>query len=203
MRKLKTIGFAALLALRPIGMIAQDSVGLSKPSKLAELREQSKPGREHQMLSDFAGRWKLSVSPGNKNGISTGSARSYMTLENRFLWLGYEAKGKAGKFKGTFTVGFDRRHGVFTLIAMDTNGTYFVTSQGKQTPGTRKIKLAGKDDDPHMKAMGFEKEFVHVLDLSTPDAFTIKILYIDTRTDERREMEALAFKFERKDGTIE
>ena len=166
----------------------------------AELREQSKPGPEHELLAKFSGRWKLSITGAGRRGISEGSARSYMTLENRFLWLGYEARGTAGRFKGAFTIGFDRRHEEFTLIAMDTDGTYFVTSRGKQKPETETIKLVGKDDDPHMKAMGFEKEFAHVLELSADDAFSIKVLYIDNRTDERKEVEALEFKFERLKG---
>ena len=194
---LKLRAIALLLAFHPVGISAQETGQSNKRLTPAELREQSKPGPEHQMLAEFAGRWKLSVSAQGKRGVSTGSARSYMTLENRFLWLGYDAKGKAGNFKGAFTIGFDRRHSEFTLIAMDTDGTYFVTSRGKRASGAKTIKLTGKDDDPHMKALGFEKEFAHVLDLSGKDSFSIKVLYIDNRTDERKEIEALEFKFER------
>lgn len=165
--------------------------------EIARLRELAKPGPEHEMLAKCAGNWDVAVSTG-KREASTGGGRSYMTMEGRFLWVGYEARGASGRFKGAFTIGFDRRHEHFTLIAMDTDGTYFVISRGKKLPDSEKIKLIGVDDDPYMTKLGLKKEFAHVLDFSDPDKFTIDVLFIDTRTKERKEIEAMTFTFTRK-----
>lgn len=166
------------------------------PDQIRKLLEQARPGPEHQLLAQFAGKWKLSiqVGPGAKN---TGRANSYMTMENRFLWIGYNTDNKKRPFKGSFQIGFDRRHGHFTLIAMDTSGTYFVTSRGKLDTKTRKARLVGKDDDPYMKSLGFTKEFAHVLDFSSPDRFVITVMFIDNRTPKRTESKGMELIFER------
>lgn len=94
-------------------------------------------------------------------------------------------------------IGFDRRNVRYTLTGIDTHGTYSIASQGMKDARTGKIKLYGKDDDPHMKAMGFEKEFAHELDFRNSDEFSINVYYIDTRTPQRREMKAMSFDFTR------
>ena len=177
--------------------------GKEKPlssEEMAKLLELTKPGPEHELLKEFSGNWTVSISGGRggKAAASTGGGRSYMTLEGRFLWIGYGAKGRSGNYKGSFQIGFDRRHGRFDLIAMDNFGTYFVTSHGKMDAETKKAKLYGEDDDPYMKAMGLDKEFIHELDFSNPDKFTITVYFIDTRTPERKEEKAMVFSFERK-----
>lgn len=182
-------------------LVSDSAIGEKEPgeqNKPANFRELAEPGPEHELLAKFSGKWNLSVSSVGRKGASKGRARSYMTLEKRFLWLGYEANGQAGRFKGSFVLGFDRRHEEFTLIAMDLDGTYFVTSRGKQQNGKHTLKLFGKDDDPHMKALGFEKEFAHEIDLSDPGKLSLKVFYIDTRTNERKEIEAMDFSFERR-----
>lgn len=167
--------------------------------KVEQLRELANPGPEHEELEKYAGKWQVKVTMGNgeQAPASTGNGTSYMTLERRFLWIGYNVNGKAGRIKGNFTIGFDRRNERYSLIAMDTFGTYFVTSHGKKDEKTGKLKLYGKDDDPYMKSLGYDKEFVHVIDLQSDDEFTIEVHFIDTRTPERKEIKAMAFHFTR------
>ena len=94
-----------------------------------------------------------------------------------------------------YTLGFDRRHGDYTVIAMDENGTYWVTARGKRD-GSR-IPMYGADDDPVMSAMGFTKEFVIIVDVASTDRFTIETRYVDTRTPERSEIPFIAFELRR------
>ncbi len=195
--------FLVVMALAVTGPAAPAQEGEKDPKKLsiAELKEQAKPGPEHDLLEKFMGKWDVTVtmSRGRQSASSKGGGNSYMTLERRFLWLQYGTAGKAGKFKGAFLIGFDRRHGHFTLIGLDTHGTYYVSSKGKKDPESGKIKLYGQDDDPHMKAMGFAKEFVHVLDLQDPAKLTLEVFYIDTRAKERKENKAIEYVFKRKE----
>lgn len=77
-------------------------------------------------------------------------------------------------------------------------GTYFITSQGRRdTPGG-KIRMLGTDDDPVMKAMGHTKEFVHVLDLRSPDEFAVEVWVVDTRTSARKEFKYMECLFKRR-----
>jgi len=178
--------------------LAQDAPQRPTPEQIAEYRELTRPGPEHDLMAKFAGSWNVTVTGAGRSAPSKGGGTSYMTLERRFLWIGYGARGRSGNFRGSFTLGFDRRNERFDLIAMDTDGTYFITSHGTQDPETGRIKLYGKDDDPYMKSLGFEKEFAHVIDFRDEDHFTSEVLYIDTRTPERKEMKGMELTFERK-----
>ncbi len=121
-----------------------------------------------------------------------------MIVGNRFLQIEYQAEGASGELEGMFTIGFDGRHDHYALFAVDSFGTYFVSSKGKLDEATGTIRMLGSDDDPMMKAMGLTKEFVHVLDLRGPDKFAIEIHFVDTRTPERREIKFMEFVFTRK-----
>ena len=189
-----------LLILTLINLSAADAPKTLSIEERKALVELMNPGPEHQHLKKFSGKWDIELSMGPQGNTTPlkGTGNAYMTLEDRFLWIGYQAKFQTRAFKGSFTIGFDRRHQHYVLIAMDTSGTYFVSSKGKADPETGLIKLYGKDDDPYMKSMGYEKEFAHALDLSNTDQFSIRVLYVDTRTPERRESTGMLFRFTRK-----
>ena len=94
-----------------------------------------------------------------------------------------------------YTFGFDRRHGIYTVIAMDETGTYWVTAKGAFDGGS--IVMYGTDEDPVMRSMGLDNEFVILLHSRTSDRFEIETRFIDTRTPERREMSFLRFDLRR------
>ncbi len=176
---------------------AQEPAAKPAPSaSREELLKQTQPGAEHERMAKYAGEWAASASMGNRSSV--GSARARMITGGRFLHIEYTLTGAAGPIEGSFLIGFDRRHGHYELLATDTFGTYWVASRGKSEAEGGKIKLAGRDDDPTMKALGFTKEFVHVLDFRRPDEWGIEVRFIDTRTPERREIQAMEYRFQRK-----
>lgn len=153
------------------------------------------PGPEHEKLARYSGTWNVRVTMGPLT--YHGAATNRMTVGGRFLQVEYQAEGEKGATEGIFIAGFDPRHQRHTLIAMDSFGPYFVTSQGKPD-ASGKLRLLGSDDDPTMKAMGFTKEFVHVVDFKSADEFTIEVRFIDTRTPERKEMKFMTYSFTRR-----
>ena len=193
--------WGALLA--SVEVFGQGPITRPSPEELDAMRELMRAGPEHEALSAFSGEWELSLHMGPRDGASvlSGSARSYMTLENRFLWIGYRAGQGGSGMKGSFTLGFDRRHGRYDLIGMDSYGTYFIVSRGKADEETGRIKLYGTDDDPYMASLGYEKAFAHEIDMSENDGFSIDVFYIDTRTEERKEQRAMRFVFKRAQTT--
>ena len=92
-------------------------------------------------------------------------------------------------------LGMDRRHSEYTIQSMDSWGTYFVTARGKRKADSKLIKLYGTDDDPHMKSMGFTKEFAFALDFTASNKFSVKVYMIDNRTPNRREMLMMEYQF--------
>lgn len=175
----------------------------AKPPTAAELLKLAGPGPEHEKMAKYAGKWDIMIKMGGTASYK-GEAENRMTVAGRFLQMDFKAKaakeipGLPADTEGAFTLGFDRRHGHYALIHMDTFGTYFVTSQGKADETTGKIRMAGKDDDPMMKAMGLTKEFVHVVDFKSADEFVVEVLIIDTRTPARKEMKFMEYAFARK-----
>lgn len=188
--------FLAPIAGQQVGSAAD---AIKRPSRavIANLREQMQAGPEHDKLATFSGDWELSIRAGRDDHY-TGTASTRMILENRFLVIDYNARSLRSSFAGSFTLGFDRRHAHYTLIAMDTSGTYYVTSKGQVDSKTGKIKLYGKDDDPYMRSLGHEKEFGHAIDFSRTDQFSIEVIYIDTRTPERQEKSGMLFTFQKR-----
>ena len=187
----------ALLVGPGIHASAQEVQPAPKVPSIADQLKRAKPGPEHEKLVRYSGEWDLEIKM-RPNTIYQGRATNLAIVGGRFLQIEYQTKGSRDSIDGIFTVGFDPRHERFTMIAMDSFGPYFVTSQGKRDEATGIIKMLGTDDDPAVKAMGYTKEFIHALDLRGPDEFTIEIYFINTRTPERREMKFMTYTFKRK-----
>lgn len=196
----KLIALALALTLVNNSLPAQESTQQKKLPSRAEQLKLTKPGVEHKKLARYVGEWNVEMKMGSgaKALVYQGTAESRMLVGGRYLQIEYQAKSQSKSTEGIFTLGFDPRHQHFTLIAMDSFGTYFVTSQGKRDNKTGMIRMRGTDDDPKMKAMGYTKEFVHVLDLKSDNEFAVEVLFVDTRTPAKREFKFMEYTFKRK-----
>jgi hypothetical protein len=162
---------------------------------LEALLEQARPGPEHERLAVLAGDWEVQLRQfGAEQPLATGAAEGASILEGRFVDVSGELEGH-GAFR--FTLGFDRRHGEFTITLADTNGTYAVSARGEEQQDGR-IRMRGRDDDPYMQSLGLEKEFVFDLVLEGEDAFRIELFFVDTRTEERPLLEQVVYAFARR-----
>ena len=143
----------------------------------------------HELLGSLVGGWDVYV-----DDTAVGEATARPRLGGRFLEI--EIASSVGLIRQAIdTFGFDDRHGHYTVIAMDQTGTYWVTAQGVAEGGS--IPMYGRDNDPVMKSMGLEKEFVIQLTVTSPDRITIAIRFIDNRTEARREIPFLEFELRR------
>ena len=157
---------------------------------------QGEPGPEHGALATFVGEWQVWLGSSDEpaSGDPIGNATALMRLGGRFLE--FELEATAGPIRqAIYTFGFDRRHKLYTVVAMDNTGTYQVTGRG-MAEGPR-IAMYGTDEDPVMLSMGFEKEFAIALHLVADDHIAIETIFIDTRTPERTEMPFLTFELRR------
>jgi hypothetical protein len=148
------------------------------------------PGPEHEVLAGLVGSWEVGLE-----GTVAGSATGRHRLDGRFYEI--ELRVDRGPVRhAIYTFGFDRRHGHYTVIAMDASGTYWVAASGARE-GDR-IRMEGTDDDPYMRSLGFTKEFVIELHVPADDRVAIETRFIDTRTDARTEMPFLRFDLVRR-----
>jgi len=189
----------ALLAGLLIGAAAVGSAlhGQDDPTSREELIEQSRPGPEHERLVGLEGEWEVverSAVPGTEETL--GTARAASILEGRFLVLDFTLDTGPAARSFRYTLGYDRRHDEYSIVVMDTSGTYFVTARGAEVEGL--IHMSGTDDDPMMARMGFEKKFVFGLEFEDENTFSVTLFFVDTRTTEERLMPYTTFTFMRK-----
>jgi hypothetical protein len=136
--------------------------GMPSPEDMAKMMEMMRPGEEHDVLAEMEGEWEqdwsTSMMPGAPAQRSKGSATGKLILGDRFLELQSKGAMMGQPFEAKTILGFDRRHGVYTMAQFDTMGTYFVTATGKRDPQTGTIVLMGKDTDPMMGEQEFKTE---------------------------------------------
>ena len=160
---------------------------------LSAQEDASRPGPEHEILGALAGDWTVTIASLEASGPH-GRASARMRLDGRFLEITLAMR--AGPVRDViYTFAFDRRHDEYAVVMMDDAGTYFVTARG--TVEGDRIAMYGKDDDPVMSAMGFEKEFAIALTLHSDTHVTLETIFIDTRTPERKEIPFVAFDLRR------
>jgi hypothetical protein len=170
-----------------------------QPPSPQDLLAKTRPGPEHARLAALDGDWRITITMGGgpQQAVWRGEAAAKPIVGRRFLEITYKAEGAGEPAEGVLLLGFDRRHGEYTLVALDQWGTYWVTARGKPTEGSPVIKMYGRDDDPMMKAMGLTKEFAFALDLTDAAHPKLAALMIDTRTPERKELKLVEYAFER------
>lgn len=156
------------------------------------------PSAEHEEMASYAGTWDVEMNfASDSKNVYTGSSTNAMIVGGRFLQIQFSLNKGDSDVDGAFILGFDRRNLEYQILAMDSWGTYYVTAVGKRSEETGAIKMYGKDNDPNMKKMEFDKEFGHICKFKSENRFTIEIFFIDTRTDARTELKSMEYRFSR------
>ena len=115
------------------------------------MSEAGQPGPEHERLAALAGVWdvemKIWPQPDAEPIVAAGRMQSEMILGGRFLRQ--QVAIESGPFAGEALsfLGFDRRSSEFTVVGMDTSGTYWVTAKGPVGDDSARLVLSGTDFD--------------------------------------------------------
>ena len=166
-----------------VGALAGAAVLGQEPDEVEQLLEQARPGIEHEALMALAGDWDLALVPaGSERPSATGSATARALLGGRFLDVELVLGEDERRTELRYTLGFDRRHDEYSLILIDTEGTYAITARGPAQDGS--IRMLGTDDDPYMASLGLEKKFAFDLELSGASEFALALYFVDTRTED-------------------
>lgn len=171
----------SVLAGAPAPAAAQDP----SPEELAELRARvaraAEPGPEHARLTALEGAWRWETvfrpAPGAEPATATGVATARPILDGRFLVLeARRREGEAAPRASRTILGFDRRSEEYTVLALDTWGTYWVTARGSWDGARDAAVMSGRDRDP---LLGHVQLYDFVLSFPEPDAFRIEIVFHD------------------------
>ncbi len=171
------------LALLSTSILAQDEAEEQQGAgaeMMAAYMEMAKPGPEHQRLADLAGEWKQSLKiwhePGGEPVLMEGKVTNTMILGGRFL----ESRGVSGEepmqTEGVNIIGFDRRYGHYTIILMDSWGTYYVTAAGTFDDSSRTIVMSGEAMNP---VLGHLEEYDMILRFTDKDTYVFEIVFTD------------------------
>ncbi len=133
------------------------------PEVYQEVMRLAQPGPEHELLTQLTGEWVSEVSiqmaPGTPAMVQKATASGALILEGRFVEIKAFGDFMGQPFESLTFLGFDRRHEEYTLIGLDTLGTYWVSARGKRGEDGV-IRLRGEDDDTLGKQVfHFEYEF--------------------------------------------
>jgi hypothetical protein len=167
----------AFQGVGPAGAGAQEPT----PELMARVMELAQPGPEHAVLTGLAGEWDQTVriwpEPGAAPMELTGRAVNRMILGNRFLESNstYSIGVPGESLESVSLLGFDRRHEEFTLVGLDTQGTYWVTARGtRDDSGT--IVMRGTDDEP---VIGHTQVYDFRITIDGPDRYVVEIVFHD------------------------
>jgi hypothetical protein len=137
------------------------------------------PGPEHEVLARLAGTWDQDIriwpEPGAEPMSSKGVAEARMILGGRFLESRAEAEFFGVRGESVSIMGFDRRRDLYTVLGLDTFGTYWVAAAGK-AEGETHIVMRGEDEDP---VIGHTQEYEFRIRIDDADTWTMEIVFLD------------------------
>jgi hypothetical protein len=131
-----------------VPLLGQETKKVDSTEAMMEMYiEMAKPVPEHQKLGELSGRWtmtsKLWFNPAEPPRVASGTATGRLILGGRFLHLDSSVKGGAISADSVTILGFDRRSNDYTMIGLDTLGTYYITAAGKYDDAAKGIVLDG------------------------------------------------------------
>ena len=177
MKKLRLVAGMAVasLAIGPGVVLGQEP----SAEQVARTMELAKPGPEHEELGRLAGEWDQRLrywpSPGAEPIELTGTSENRAILGGRFIESHSMASFGGEPMESMTMLGFDRRHGEYTLIGLDTQGTYWVTAQGPRQAGGS-IVMRGTDEQV---TMAHTQVYDFVLRIESSNRYVIEIVFHD------------------------
>jgi hypothetical protein len=177
---------AALLAIVLIAIPARQAFAQQPtPEQWQEWmrrhQELAQPGPEHDRLAAMTGSWdvelKMWPEPGAEPMTITAAVEAKTILGDRFLVQTLDIADTDPGDEQMSIIGFDRRTDEYTILALDTTGTYWVSARGPAEAGGNRAVLSGEDYDAIVDGVQLY-DFV----LSWPDeeTFVMEIVFKDS-----------------------
>lgn len=125
--------------------------GPTKDELIAMIAAVGKPAEQHKVLESFVGEFRVSgtitMGPGMELSWES-DAKGEMILGKRFAEIDMKSvEGSKPQVESKNLMGFDTRTFKYTMIGVDTLGTYSVTASGDYDEATRTMTLFGSTDE--------------------------------------------------------
>ena len=144
----------------------------------ALIRAATAPGEAHARLAALEGRWHQRVrfrpAPGAEPVEMEGAATNTMILGGRFLKTESSWGEGAQAVESLLLTGHDGRSGLYTQVAFDTWGTYWVSAAGPMGPDGV-IVMSGEDRG----VAGHVQRYDFILRLLDADTYVSEIVFKD------------------------
>lgn len=161
-------GASALMTSRVISQDAGEKSrkppqdGPPDGAAMMEWMKLTQPGKHHQHLDQFVGRWNMTTKmwmvPGAPPSVSKGTVRYKMIMDGRFLSeeVSSEIDMGMGKmaFKGYGLSGYDNLRNLYTNCWIDNMGTQMMTSTGTRNAKSGDYTYYGERDDARTNVYG-------------------------------------------------
>jgi hypothetical protein len=154
------------------------------PAQIEAMTEKTRPGAPHRQLAALVGQWtqEITYTMGTSTPLKgSGTATNRMILDGRFLVSERTSETAAGgaigrvKLEAMTIYGFDRRTSEYTILELDTMGTYWVSAAGVPAPD-KSIVMSGEALDDHGGSKEMRK-FDMVLQVIDQDTYVTKIVF--------------------------
>ena len=154
------------------------------PEQIEAMKAKTLPGPQHRELAALEGEWtqEVTYTMGTPQPVkASGTVRNRMILGGRFLVSERVSKTPPGGPMGNFEMeamtiyGFDGRTKEYTVIELDTTGTYWVSAAGKPAAG-KGIVMSGESLDDHGGKPEIRR-FDMVLNVIDADTYMTRIIF--------------------------
>ena len=153
------------------------------PEQVKAAMAKTMPGDHHRELALLVGEWTQDVTyyMGTRKPMrSRGTARNRMILGGRFLVserTSHVSAGEVGdvKVEAMSIYGFDGRTSEYTILELDTMGTYWVSAAGAP-PLDNTIVMSGETIDSQSSTRGLKK-YDMVLRVVDADTYVTEIIF--------------------------
>jgi len=189
---LRAVAAAAAIAIAVVGAAAaqqpttphETPLQQRSPDEIRALAllhmESASPGPEHERLAAMEGTWDIEITMWPQRDAEpmtmNGTVEAEMILGGRFLVQTSDIGDTDAAGEMMSILGFDRRSGEYTLIGLDTSGTYWVTARGQANETGNGAVLSGEDYDAVFELM---QVYDFVLDWPDEDTFRTQIIFKD------------------------
>ena len=178
-------GVARVMAFVAAGILAGpvDAQEFPEGAELDALMEKSmqlgQPGPEHERFASMVGVWDVRMTmwpePGADPLLVEATSEAELILGGRYLMQTMVVPEGYFAAESITIIGFDRRAEEFTLLGLDTIGTYWVSAQGPLVSDHEAV-LSGTDFDPVFDGT---QEYDFVLRWNDDGTLTTQIIFKD------------------------
>lgn len=154
------------------------------PEQMQAMAEKGKPGPAHRELASLEGEWtqEVTYNAGTPKPLKAhGTAMNRMILGGRFLLsertsrVSGENPMPALNIDAMSIYGFDRRTDEYTIVELDTTGTYWVSAAGRPKED-KTIVMSGESLDDHAGSREMRK-YDMVLQFVDADTYVTRIVF--------------------------